>query len=81
VAKKITRKSAKTTGRKAAAKRGTGKRTMVNTGSTKMYAKRTRTGEFKEMDVVGRSLSTDRRKKAKAKTRSGYGDRGDSKKR
>ena len=71
----------KATARKTAAKRGSGKRTTIDTGRTKMYAKRTPTGKFKEMDVVGRSLSADRRQKAKAKTKSGYGDTGDRKKR
>ena len=74
-------KAAKRKARKTAAKRGSGKRTTIDTGRTKMYAKRTPTGKFKEMDVVGRSLSADRRQKAKAKTKSGYGDTGDRKKR
>jgi hypothetical protein len=34
-------------------------------------------GRFREMDEKGRSLAADRRRKAKTKARSGYGDRGD----
>jgi hypothetical protein len=39
--------------------------------------RRGKKGRFKESDDVGRSLRGDRRKKAKRKVRSGYGDRGD----
>lgn len=41
------------------------------------YAKRTATGRFSEMDDVGRSQKTDKRRKAKKTVRSGYGDQGD----
>jgi hypothetical protein len=41
------------------------------------FAKRNTRGRFKEMDERGRSLKSDRRRKSKAKSRSGYGDRGD----
>ena len=34
-------------------------------------------GQFKESDDVGRSLSADRRTKAKTRVKSGQGDRGD----
>jgi hypothetical protein len=44
-----------------------------------MFAKRTTRGRFKEMDEVGRSLSADRRQKAKKRTKSGHGDQGDRK--
>jgi hypothetical protein len=43
----------------------------------KRYARRNRKGQFKEMDDVGRSLSSDRRKKAKRVAKRGEGDRGD----
>ena len=36
-------------------------------------------GKFKESDDVGKSLSQDRRKKAKTKVKSGQGDRRDQK--
>jgi hypothetical protein len=64
---------------KAAKKRSTTKRELIDTGRTKMYGKRTAKGRFKEMDDVGRSLSADRRTSAKKKTKSGHGDQGDRK--
>ena len=60
-----------------AKRRSAGKRDTVRTKSTTSYAKRTSRGRFKEMDEKGRSLNADRRRKAKRKVRSGYGDRGD----
>jgi len=59
------------------AKRSGGRRELINTGRTKMYAKRDARGQFREMDDVGRSLASDRRTRAKTKTSRGYGDRGD----
>ncbi|MCA1568249.1 MAG: hypothetical protein LC803_21915 [Acidobacteria bacterium] len=41
------------------------------------YAKRDNEGQFSEMDERGRSLAADRRKSAKTKVASGYGDQGD----
>ena len=79
--KKTTRKSAK----RKTAKRSTTKRELLKTGprkrtaKTKMFAKRTTRGRFKEMDEVGRSLSADRRQKARKRTKSGHGDQGDRK--
>jgi hypothetical protein len=43
----------------------------------KRYARRNPEGQFKEMDAVGRSLSQDRRTKAKTVAKPGQGDRGD----
>jgi len=57
--------------------RSTSKRELIDTGRTKMFGKRTAKGRFKEMDETSRSLPADRRKKAKKKTASGYGDQGD----
>ncbi len=66
------------TGRKRAAKAGGQRRTTLKSGrKNTAYAKRRKSGTFKEIDGVGRSLSTDRRKKAKTKVKKGYGDRGD----
>jgi hypothetical protein len=59
------------------AKRTSGRRELIATGRNKMYGKRDARGQFREMDDVGRSLASDRRKKAATKTRSGYGDKGD----
>lgn len=57
--------------------RSSSKRESIDTGRNKSFAKRGAKGRFKEMDDVGRSLSADRRKTAKKKTKSGFGDQGD----
>ena len=57
--------------------RGTGKRELINTGTDKRYVRRSKDGTFKESDDVSRSLSADRRRKAKTKAAKGQGDRGD----
>ncbi len=59
------------------AKRGSGKRERINTGRDARFVRRDGAGRFNESDDVGRSLTIDRRKKAKKKVRSGYGDKGD----
>ena len=61
----------------ARAQRSPGKRDRVQSRSATFFAKRTQAGRFREMDEAGRSLRTDRRRKAKTKVRAGYGDRGD----
>lgn len=58
-------------------KRSSAKRDLVKSRTGKSFAKRTAKGRFKDMDNVKRSLKGDRRKKAKRKVKSGYGDRGD----
>ena len=60
-----------------AKKRSSTKRDLVKSRRAKSFAKRSAKGRFKEMDPVGKSLSVDRRKKAKRKVRSGHGDQGD----
>ena len=60
-----------------AKKRAAGRRELIDTGTDKRYVRRSASGQFKESDDVGRSLSADRRRSAKTKTKSGYGDRGD----
>jgi hypothetical protein len=62
----------KTAGRKKAAKRE-----LIDTGADKRFVRRGARGKFKESDDVGKSLSADRRKKAKTKVKSGQGDKGD----
>ena len=72
MAKKAAKKSASTgTKRKAA------KRELIDTGTDKRFVRRGTGGKFKESDDVGRSLSTDRRKQARTKVKSGQGDKGD----
>ena len=67
MAKKTTIKKtpAKKTARKAA------KRELIDTGSDKRFVRRGAAGRFKEPDDVGKSLTADRRKKAKSKAKSG----------
>ena len=60
-----------------AAKRSSSKRELINTGTDKRYVRRDAKGKFNESDDVGRSLAADRRTKAKTKSKSGQGDRGD----
>ena len=45
----------------------------------KRYVRRDEKGQFKEVDDVGRSLSQDRRRKAKTVAKKGQGDKGDRK--
>ena len=68
--------------KKAAAKKTAGrtkaaKRELVDTGADKQFVRRGARGRFKESDDVGRSLTADRRKKAKTKVKSGQGGKGD----
>lgn len=58
-------------------KRASGRRQLIDTGRNKMYGRRDEQGRFTEMDDMSRSLSTDRRRSAKAKAPRGQGDRGD----
>jgi hypothetical protein len=68
--------------KKAAAKKTAGrnkaaKRELIDTGADKRFVQRGARGKFKESDDVGKSLTADRRKKAKTKVKSGQGDKGD----
>jgi len=56
------------------------KRELIDTGRDKRYVRRDAEG-FKESDDVGRSLSQDKKRKAKTTVKSGQGDRGDQKRR
>ena len=60
-------------------RRGSAKRELINTGTDKRFVRRGAGGQFKESDDVGRSLSVDRRKKAKTVSKPGQGDKGDRK--
>jgi hypothetical protein len=74
---------AKTAARKTGAKKKTGgrkkaaKRQLIDTGKDKRFVRRGTGRKFKESDDVGKSLTADRRKKAKTKVKSGQGDKGD----
>jgi len=52
-------------------------RELIDTGTDKRYVRRDKEGKFKESADVGRSLTADRRQKAKTKVKKGEGDRGD----
>ena len=53
------------------------KRELIDTGSDKRYVRCDDKGRFKESTDVGRSLSADKRHKARAEAKPGEGDRGD----
>jgi hypothetical protein len=55
-----------------------GKRELIepNEGD-KRFVRRDAKGQFSETDDAGRSLSQDRKRKAKSSTKSGQGDKGD----
>jgi hypothetical protein len=59
--------------------RSSSKRELINTGTDKRYVRRDAKGRIKESDDVGRSLSADRRKKARTASKPGQGDKGDRK--
>ena len=61
------------------AKRGSGKRELIEPNGDKRYVRRDANGKLSESDDTGRSLSQDRKRKAKTKAKPGYGDRGDRK--
>jgi hypothetical protein len=58
------------------AKQG-GKRDTVKTPTATLYARRGSDGRFTDLVEKGKSLSADRRTKAKTKVASGYGHKGD----
>jgi hypothetical protein len=58
-------------------KRQMSKRELIDTGTDKRYVRRDERGQFKESVDVGRSLSADKRQKAKSVAKPGEGDKGD----
>jgi hypothetical protein len=50
------------------------------TAGDKRYVRRNAEGRFQEVDDVGRSLTQDRKRRAKTVAKPGQGDRGDRKK-
>ena len=71
--------SKKSSSKKSSKKRASSKRELIDTGKQKRYVRRDAQGQFKEIDDVGRSLSADRKRKAKTVAKPGQGDRGDRK--
>lgn len=62
---------------KKAKRKSSSKRELIAPRGDKRFVRRAKGGKFSESDDVGRSLSADRRKKAKTKAKRGQGDRGD----
>ena len=62
---------------KKATKRRAAKRELIAPRGDKRYVRRSKTGQFTESDDQGRSLSSDVRRKAKTRSKSGQGDKGD----
>jgi hypothetical protein len=56
------------------------KRELIEPKGDKRYVRRDEKGQFSESDDVGRSLSADRRTKAKTVAKPGQGDKGDRRK-
>jgi hypothetical protein len=73
------KKAAGKVARKKAAKRKiAGPRELIDTGTNKLFVRRNERGtSFAQVVDVSRSLSQDRRRKAKKKVKAGYGDKGD----
>jgi hypothetical protein len=63
------------------AKKKSGVRELIAPRGDKRFVRRDDQGQFSESDDVGRSLSSDRRKKAKRAAKPGQGDKGDRKSR
>jgi hypothetical protein len=76
-AKSRAKSGAKAGAKSRAKKRPSSKRELIAPRGDKRFVRRAKGGRFKESDDVGRSLSTDRRQKAKTKAKRGQGDRGD----
>ena len=53
------------------------KRELIDTGSNKLFVRRDKEGQFKDVVDVGASLAADQRQPAKTKVKPGQGDRGD----
>ena len=77
-AKKTVKKAAKKkVAKRKAARKSAAKRELIDTGTNKIYVRRNARGtSFKEVDDVGRSLSADRRRRAKTVAQPGPGDKG-----
>lgn len=66
---------------KSAKKKSSGKRELIAPRGDKRYIRRDSKGRITESDDQGRSLSQDRKRKAKKTVSPGYGDQGDQPKR
>ncbi|MCW5735491.1 MAG: hypothetical protein KIS73_15260 [Enhydrobacter sp.] len=61
-----------------AAKKTAGRRELIDTGTNRLFVRRNERGtSFKKVVDAGKSITRDKRTKAKRKVRSGQGDKGD----
>jgi hypothetical protein len=68
----------KTAKRKTAKRKTAGKRELIDTGTNKLFVRRNERGtSFTKVVDAGKSITRDKRTKAKRKVASGQGDRGD----
>jgi hypothetical protein len=73
--KKVAKKKVAT---KKSARKSAAQRELIDTGTNKLFVRRNARGtSFKEVEDVGRSLTADRRRKAKKVAKRGQGDKGD----
>ena len=79
MAKKAAKAAKKSAKKSAPKKKRAAQRELIDTGRDKRYVRRDLEGQFKESDDQGRSLSLDRKRKAKTIVKSGQGDQGDQK--
>ena len=76
--KKVAKQVAKKAAKKKTARKSAAKRELIDTGTNKLFVRRNALGtSFKEVEDVGRSLTADRRRKAKTVAKRGQGDKGD----
>lgn len=79
VKRKVAKKKA---AKKKVARKSAAKRQLIDTGTNKLYVRRNARGtSFKEVADVGKSLASDRRRKAKTIAKPGQGDHGDHRRR
>ena len=75
----MAKKPSSTTKASSCQRKKAAKRELIDTGRDKRYVRRDESGQFKESDDVGRSLTQDRKSKAKNVAKPGQGDKGDRK--
>lgn len=72
------RKVTKVTKKKAAKRKVASRRELIDTGTNKLFVRRNARGtSFAKVVDAGKSITRDKRTKAKRKVASGQGDRGD----
>lgn len=77
--KKASKKTRATKRPTKSRRRPAARRELIDTRTDKRFVRRDPQGRFDESDDMGRSLSQDRRRKAKRTAKRGQGDKGDRK--